>query len=178
MKTLLWIIFVIVFSILAFQDHTLIKNTGYGIVHLELANTETGVQIIKEWHHCRYGESTLLDVAHNHTRLDFLFIFAYVALIISMSNWQMQRERRMLFNELLRFNLFITVLAGLLDFIENFRILHNFQHIGSESEYWGTNWLSSVKFGLIGFAIVVFLISLLTMRRKGRIGLSRIEKSL
>ncbi|NRF37146.1 hypothetical protein [Pedobacter foliorum] len=166
MKTLLWIIFVIVVSILSFQDHTLIKNSNYGIVHLELANTELGVQILKEWHQCHYGELTLLDVARNHTRLDFLFIFTYVSLIISMSNWQMQREQRMLFNELLRFNLFITVLAGLLDFIENFRILHNFQHIGAESEYWATNWLSSVKFGLIGFAILVFLISLLTMRRK------------
>lgn len=173
MKAGLWIIFVIVFSILGFQDHTLIKNSNYGIVHLELANTDLGVQILKEWHQCHYGALTLLDIARNHTRLDFLFIFAYVSLIISMSNWQMQRERRMLFNEMLRFNLLITVLAGLLDFIENFRILHNFQHIGSRSEYWGTNWLSSVKFGLIGFAILVFLISLLTMRRK-----DRIEKSL
>lgn len=173
MKAILWIIFVIVFSILGFQDHTLIKNSNYGIVHIELANTDLGVQILKEWHQCHYGASTLLDIASNHTRLDFLFIFSYVSLIISMSNWQMQRERRMLFNELLRFNLLITVLAGLLDFIENFRILHNFQHIGSQSEYWGTNWLSSVKFGLIGFAILVFLISLLTMRRK-----DRTEKSL
>ncbi|WP_214226116.1 hypothetical protein [Pedobacter sp. B4-66] len=168
MKTLLWIIFIIVVSILGFQDHILIKNSNYGIVHLELANTELGVQILKEWHQCHYGELMLLDVARNHTRLDFLFIFTYVSLIISMSNWQMQREQRMLFNELLRFNLFITVLAGLLDFIENVRILHNFQHIGSESEYWATNWLSLVKFGLIGFAILVFLISLLTMKRKDR----------
>lgn len=169
MKTLLWIIFIIVFSILGFQDHTLIKNSGYGIINLELANTDLGVQILKEWHHCHYGELTLLDVALNQTRLDFLFIFVYVLLIISMSNWQMQRERRIFFNELLRFNLFITVLAGLLDVIENFRILHNFQHIDSLSEYWGTNWLSSIKLALIGFAIVVFLISLLTMSRKVQI---------
>ncbi len=160
MKTILWMLFVLVVVILGFHTHGL-KLSGYSIVDLELADRNFGLLILDKWQRFNYGDLTLIDIARSHTQWDFFFIVVYVVLLMTMSNWQMQRERWMPLNELLRLNLFIVFIAGILDIIENFIILHNFHHIYDAGEYMETNLLSWIKFCLIGFALLVFFISLL-----------------
>ena len=158
MKNILWIVFIGLLFVISSQCNVL-NRSGYGIIDLELSKTEQGIHILQGWQSEHYGDQTLLEVARVSTRWDFAFIVSYVSLFITLSNWQMQRERYIVQNELLRFNFLIVFVAGVLDIIENYRILHNFHHIDNLSEYLGTRWLSLVKFILLGFAFLNFIIS-------------------
>jgi hypothetical protein len=161
MKLLLWIVFLAVFTLLYHKD-TVLKSYGNnkGIVSLELSKKDAGVKLITNWRTQYYGDDTLIKVAQDHTRLDFFYILIYVSLLMVMSNWQMQRENQVLLNELLRFNFFIVVIAGVLDVIENFRMLHNFHHVNDASTYLSINLLAFIKFILLTFSVFIFLISM------------------
>jgi hypothetical protein len=136
MKKILILVFVIVCGVMSFHGKVLQHFSGKGIVNLELANKDSGVEIIALWSDTLYGDQTLLNIAQKNTHLDFLFIFVYVVLIMTLSNSQMQREKTSWLNELLRLNLFLAFLIGLLDVIENIRLLHSFHHPGNMAEFW------------------------------------------
>jgi hypothetical protein len=158
MKILLWILFITVLSILVFKGSVL-KSSGNGIIELELAEKKHAIQILSHWSTLSYGDTSFLETAKSQTRWDFVFICTYVLLMISMSNWQMQREKSILLNELLRFNLFAITIAGIFDVIENICIFHNLHHISYPEEYWGTHIVAMVKFIFAIFSILVFIIS-------------------
>ncbi len=158
MKIILWIVFVGLLFVMRYQGNIL-SSSGAGIVSLELADKEEGTAILQNWANIQYGDISLLQLATINTKWDFAFIISYVILVITMSNWQMQREQWFPLNELLRLNLFIMAVAGILDIIENFRLLHNFHHIYSTADYWSTQWLASIKFILVGLSILTFLAS-------------------
>ncbi|MBO9674651.1 MAG: hypothetical protein J7577_14485 [Sphingobacteriaceae bacterium] len=146
---------------MSFQGNILQQFSSKGIINLELADKGTGVEIISIWSDTLYGDQTLLNVAQKNTHLDFLFILVYVLLIITLSNSQMQREKTSWLNELLRLNLFLAFLIGLLDVVENIRLLHSFHHPGDLAEFWRTDFIAWPKFLMAGWAILIYLSSVI-----------------
>lgn len=158
MKIFFFIAFIGLLFVMRYQGSVL-STSGSGILSLELADKGEGISIMNKWAITSYGDQSLLQIAQTNTKWDFAFILSYVALMIALSNWQMQREKWLPLNEMLRFNLFVMVVAGLLDVVENFRLLHNFHHGNDISNYWGTSWLATIKFGLVGLSVLVFVSS-------------------
>lgn len=161
MKKILILVFIIVCGVMSFQGKVLQHFSGKGIINLELADKDTGVEIISLWSDILYGDQTLLNVAKKNTHLDFLFIFVYVVLIMTLSNSQMQREKTTWLNELLRLNLFLAFLIGSLDVIENIRLLHSFHHPGNMAEFWRTDFIAWPKFVIAGWVILVYVFSVI-----------------
>ncbi|TCD26372.1 hypothetical protein EZ456_13840 [Pedobacter psychrodurus] len=161
MKKILILVFIIVCAVMSFQGKILQHFSGKGIISLELANKDTGVEIISLWSDTLYGDQSLLNIAQKNTYLDFLFILVYVLLIMTLSNSQMQREKRSWLNELLRLNLFLAFLIGSLDIMENIRLLHSFHHPGNLAEFWRTDFIAWPKFVIAGWVILIYLFSVI-----------------
>lgn len=161
MKKILILVFIIVCGVMSFQGKVLQHFSGKGIVNLELANKDSGVEIIALWSDTLYGDQTLLNIAQKNTHLDFLFILVYVVLIMTLSNSQMQREKTSGLNELLRLNLFLAFLIGSLDVIENIRLLHSFHHPGNLAEFWRTDFIAWPKFVMVGWVILIYIFSVI-----------------
>ena len=161
MKKILILVFIIVCGIMSYQGKVLQHFSRKGIINLELANKDTGVEIIALWSDTLYGDQTLLSIAQKNTHLDFLFILVYVVLIMTLSNSQMQREKTSWLNELLRLNLFLAFLIGSLDVIENIRLLHSFHHPGNMAEFWRTDFIAWPKFVLAGWVILIYVSSVI-----------------
>jgi Mg2+/citrate symporter len=161
MKKLIWVIFIFLLLGMGFQAHVLeyATNTQYTILDLEVANKAEGQAILSSWSKVSYGEGTMLDVAKSNTHWDFLFIFCYVSLLLLHSNEQMQREKVFWLNALLRLNLLLALLAGLLDIGENLALLHDFRHVSDGRYYLETLPVTLPKFAFAFFALLVFLVS-------------------
>jgi len=160
MKTFLWIIFISVTIVMACQDRVLrCGTTGhYGVIDVEKAGPVQGLVILNEWNGKRYADKTLVQVAVNNTRWDFLFIFCYVALLLLHSNDQMQREKWLWLNGLLRLNILLALLAGTFDIIEDLLLFYDFRHV-PDNLYLQTIWFTVPKFVLAFWALAVFLFS-------------------
>lgn len=161
MKMILILLFIIVCGVMSFQGKILQHSSGKGIINLELATKDTGVEIIALWSDTLYGDQTLLNIAQKNTHLDFLFVLVYVVLIMTLSNSQMQREKTSWLNELLRLNLFLAFLIGSLDVIENIRLLHSFHHPGNMAEFWRTDFIAWPKFVIAGWVILIYVFSVI-----------------
>lgn len=160
MKKILILLFLIVFGVLLYQESLLLKLSNYGVIDLEISEQDKGASIISIWQKTLYGDQTLLTLARQNTHLDFLFIIVYVALMVTLSNSRMQREKSSWLNELLRLNLLLAFLIGALDLVENIRILHNFHHVGNTAEFWSTCYFSLPKFALLFWVVLVYVLSL------------------
>lgn len=158
MKNILWIALVVILAIMLYQG-ALIAPSGYSLLKLQCSDAIEGSQILRAWNHASAGDRTLLSIAKSNTRLDFLFIFVYILQLITLSNALMQREKNIRINELLRMNIMLAVIAGLLDLVENIIQLHNFHFPMEQSRYIPTMYPSTVKWILVCWIILVLLIS-------------------
>jgi hypothetical protein len=161
MRTVLWIVFFVVIAVMCQQEHVLASRSGHGTQGLEFVNANAGKAIVCGWQRICYGRETLVNVARSITRLDFLFILTYVCLMIACSYNQMQRERWVFWNELLRLNLILALLAGLLDVTENFILLYDLRHVYDPGLYYSTFYVSLLKWILSGWVILVWGISVI-----------------
>jgi len=160
-----WTIFILLALFMNFQAHVLKYAIcpQHTIVQLETSCKPQGQAILKAWKDKPYGEGTMLDLARSNTHWDFLFIFCYVTLIVIQSNNQMQREKWMPFNALLRLNLLLAFVAGFFDICENTLLLHNFSHV-TDGRYYLENWWATYpKFIVSGWAVLVWLVSLVKL---------------
>ena len=129
------------------------KEAGVpGIVSFEFANAIDGRLMLSSW-----KNEGLLSTARWMIWLDFAYIFFYVAIITTLSNRQVRKEPLIGLNALLRGNFFFAVLAGLLDAIENIGLLYNIQNW--TNSYFNVSIVASVKFILVGWTILIWLIS-------------------
>ena len=169
-KNLTWFVFLLLVLFMGFQGRVLqcSNSRHYTIVQLETARQSQGQAILHAWDSIRYGKGTMLDLVRSNTHWDFLFIICYVSLIMMESNAQMQRERWLFLNELLRLNLLLALLAGLCDVAENTMLLHNFRHVSDGRYYLETFWVTYPKFIFAFWAVVVWLVSVV---KSGVIGL-------
>ncbi len=131
------------------------------IASLEFAGKKIGKEMVCAWYDSPFAGSNLLSVARNNTRADFLYILIYVGLILLYSYLQMQQEKRIFLNELLRLNLLLALLAGLFDVVENVLLLYNFRHVNDSGIYISTMILSSLKFSLLGWTVLVWISSVI-----------------
>jgi len=180
MKTIIWIIFIGLIIGMGYQGRTLQRGTTahYSIFQLELSNPVDGATILKAWSNKVYGRGSLIDVAASNTHWDFFFICCYVCLLLLLhSNDQMQRENWRLLNSLLRLNLLIAIVAGLLDVGENLLLLYNFRHV-SDHFYHETIYLTAPKFILSGWAVLVFFFSVIKTAIANRIIAGKQQKHL
>ncbi len=164
MKKLLWFVFILLTIYMGYQDY-LLRSTvvsNYPIVSLEFAGKTLGKEMVCVWYDSPFAGSNLLAVARNNTRLDFLFILIYVSLILLYSYLQMQQEKRIFLNELLRLNLLLALLAGLFDVLEDVLLLYNFRHVNDFGLHISTAIISAIKFILLAWTVLVLIISVMS----------------
>ncbi len=164
---------------MGYQDHTLQNGTSpsYSICQLEFSNPAKGAVILKAWSNKEYGRGSLINVAESNTHWDFFFIFCYVSLLLLHSNDQMQQENWKLLNGLLRLNLLLAIVAGMLDVGENLLLLYNFRHV-SDHFYHETIYFTAPKFILSGWAVLVFFFSVVKTAIANRVIAAKRQKRL
>lgn len=113
--------------------------------------------LLDVWLNTKTSKGSLVPYARIVTWYDFLFIFFYTMLGISLSN-RSQLEPRVWANALLRLNMFLVVVVALLDIGENSFFFYNLNMIGES--YINTWWLSWLKWGIAIWIILVLLISM------------------
>lgn len=154
MKRVVWLVFLGVSAYMVYLGH-LLNASGYGIVDLQFADAIEGNIILGT-----YQSHNLLPIVRTHLQFDFLYLILYVWLMITLSAVQMQREKWIPLNELLRLNVLLALMVGGLDIVENIRTFHNLRHIGQPDLYWGTYWLALPKFALAAWVVLVWLVSI------------------
>lgn len=105
-----------------------------------------------------WARAGLLPLVRRVMWLDFVFIPCYVMLIMIISGTRLRKEPSIVFNSLLRANYFFAVAAGLADATENGIVLFNAGH-WQEGVIFYSWWASWLKFGLVVWAIGVWLAS-------------------
>jgi len=163
MKILLWLILIVLVVILGFESRSLEKGTTqhYSIMQLEFADAAQGKTMLKTWKQTPYAGKTLLDLVKSNTHTDFFFLIVYTILLIIHSNGEMQQERNLALNTLLRLNLFLAVIAGLSDVAENFILLYDIHHTTDTITYLSSYWVTTLKWALIAWILLVWLVSVI-----------------
>lgn len=158
MKRLVWLVFLSVSAFMFYLDY-LLSVSGYGIIDLQFADATKGNIILTA-----YQSQNLLFVVVSHLKFDFLYLILYVWLMITLSTLQMQREKWLPLNQLLKLNVLLALLVGSLDVVENMWTFHNLRHIGQPNLYWSTYWLALSKFALAAWVVLVWLVSVVKVR--------------
>lgn len=153
-RTIIWIGFLVIMLLFFWYGRFFKQAHVPGIVEFEFANAVNGNILLLSWE-----DAGLLSLAKKMIWIDFLYIFFYVAVIITVSGRQVRNESSVTLNALLRANFFVAILAGLLDVTENILLLYNIYHFNKS--YLSTCWIAGWKFILVGWIILVWLISFL-----------------
>ena len=163
MRTLLWILFAILAIYMGSEGVVVDKLTSgrYAIIQAEFADSTAGKAMFKNLNQVPYGRGTLLGLVRSNTHNDFLFILDYMLLILLCSYMQMLNEKSLALNSLLRLNLLLAVLIAALDVTENFKILYNIRHFADRGFYSCSCIVSTFKWVLSGWAVLIWLISLI-----------------
>lgn len=173
MKTILWFPFIVLLVWLELDVRAIKAGTteGYTPLQLQFADEALGKPMLCAWQNKPFGVDTLLGLVRRSIHTDFFFIISYTLLLFVHSNAQMQRERTSWLNTLLRLNLFLAILTGLLDVTENLILLYNIRHVADPGVYLSTCCISRAKWLIGGWALLVWLFSvlhvLLTGKNKG-----------
>jgi hypothetical protein len=148
-RIIIWAGFLVIMIVFFLCDHFYLKP---GIVSLEFANAMKGKSILGGW-----KNDKVLSVAQTMIWLDFAYIFFYVAIIITLSNRQIRKEPSIGLNALLRANFLFAFMAGFFDVVENISLLYNIRYW--ETSYFSAIWATWLKFILIGWTVLIWLIS-------------------
>jgi hypothetical protein len=159
LKIIIWTGFLVLLLVFSYYEYYFLNAKLSSIICFEFANANKGKEILSQW-----NSAGLLSVAKWMTWLDFVYIFCYVGIIIIFSNTQIRKEPSIGLNALLRANFFFAFLAGFLDVIENISLLYNIQ--SREASYLSLAWITWLKFILIGWTILVWLISFVKSKIK------------
>ena len=156
----IWTGFLAILLLFIYNGRFFSQAEASGIVHFELATVTNGKLILTSWE-----KAGLLPIALRIIWFDFAYIFFYVAILITLSNLQIRKESSVAFNALLRSNFFFAFIAGLLDIFENIFMLYNI-YSWSDREYISSRWIASLKFILIAWVVLVWLISFIKSKIK------------
>lgn len=158
-KIIIWAGFLVIMLLFFYFGRSFNQPGVSGIVDFEFANHAKGANILATWE-----SNGLLSLARWLIWIDFAYIFFYVAIIITVSNRQVRKEPSIPLNALLRANFFFAFLAGFLDLIENISLLYNIE--SWKTSYISLAWVTWLKFILIGWTILVWLISFIKSKIK------------
>lgn len=159
-KTLLWVGSISLMVVLSIKSFRLRWAHVATVVAFEMAGRTEAKEILQSW-----NDASVKHIVITSIKLDYLFIVFYVLLMINCSNRQMNMERNLILNNLLRFNIALAIDTGILDIAENIIMMHNIRSIG---DFIPSAWIATFKFIFAGWIIVVWLVSVLTgaVRRK------------
>jgi hypothetical protein len=165
LHNIIWVLFAVVlvfyacqYIYLASQHHCL------NILQIEIANKEKGRTLLESWYQEKIGTKTLLRYAQINTMADFALIIAYTGVMLIISYAIMQREANPFLNNLLRLNMLLAVIVGLLDILENIILLYDMYDYVPGNSFVSSQVPAYGKFLLIAYIIAVWFISLLRRR--------------
>jgi len=150
-RTLLWIGTISLMIVLVVKSFNLRSKNVPTVEAFEMASRSEAEAILQSW-----NDVSVMHTVTSSIKLDYLFIAFYVLLMLNCSNHQMNKERNLILNNLLRFNIALSIDTGILDIVENVIMMHNIRSI---DEYFPTVVISVLKFAFAGWIIVVWLIS-------------------
>jgi hypothetical protein len=159
-RTLLWIGTISLMIVLSIKSFRLRSANVPSVEAFEMSDHTEAKEILQSW-----SDASVKHIVTTSIKLDYLFIVFYVLLMINCSNRQMNIERNLILNNLLRFNIALAIDTGILDIAENIIMMHNIRSIG---DFIPSAWIATFKFIFAGWIIVVWLVSVLTgaVRRK------------
>ncbi|SFD62966.1 hypothetical protein SAMN05518672_102692 [Chitinophaga sp. CF118] len=156
-----WLGFAVVLYCFSVQSYTL--WTEYHIilpiVRIELSHAVEGRCLFAQLSATPVGSHTMLDEVLYNTRVDCFFIICYVILLMRLTYGRMQKEPSLYLNMLLRINIVLAVIAGLLDYVENNLIFYNLAHALTDKSYLSPHWYALIKFILLVWILLVWLFS-------------------
>lgn len=91
--------------------------------------------------------------------IDMLFIVFYTSVLILWTHNEMNWNGHLWTNHILRFNLLIVLLAGILDAMENMIIWYNIETFMSDADYISSRIFAGLKYILIGWVLLGILTS-------------------
>lgn len=165
----LWFGLITISLLIGFQEIRInyIEKAPFNILQLEFAGKEEGRVLLEQWASASSvppGYPTLLREARRNTHEDYIFIFFYTSILILISYNQMQREGGSRLNSLLRLNLFLAPLAGLLDVTENIILLQDMRPYNIGAYFLPSHWVSLFKFFLIIWILLIWILSILAAK--------------
>ena len=162
MRRILWILFVFTGFYMGLQSDILVRATPqkYRVFQLEFASRAQGKQILHAWNDIPFSGKTLLQVAVNHTWLNDLLLILFTSLLLLYSYLQMQHEKWLRLNELLRFNLLLTIGIFLLGIEENYLLLHNMRHVNDPLFYLNPFWIATPMYLMAGWSLIILIFSM------------------
>ena len=150
-RWLLWIGTFVLFFTLGMKAYHLWSADTPTIECFEFSNKQDAADTVKLWE-----QKNLMYTVKSSIWLDYAFLIFYVLLMINQSNHQMNVEKNLVLNSLLRLNIPLAAIAGVLDVAENSIMLNN---IRSPEDHFPTALIAAVKFVLVGWIIIVWVIS-------------------
>jgi hypothetical protein len=154
-----WVGMIAIFLVMRYYMQAFNDANLQGIIPLEFANPDDGMKILGSWQKTQSPRlGNVLEVGKLVTYYDFLFLLFYSTVLAFLSAGRRNREQSPVLKRLLHVNIFLAILAGLLDVAENLVLLHNMNHFQSGS-YISAYWLAVPKFVLAGWVILVWLVS-------------------
>lgn len=158
-----WAAFVISLGLAIYTDVDLniVQGIHYNLFELQLAGCAKGMAMLEVWERTMTDHLTsLLQEGIRQVRLDCLFLVSYTLVLGFVSYDLMVRTSAKGLNNLLRFNLVLAVLAGLLNFIGDGILLADMANYRIGVYFWSIRWLSILKFAFGGWAVAVIVVRL------------------
>lgn len=136
-------------------------NTPQGILNLEFAATPTAAgAVVAEWQASRCNDGrTLVATAVANTKLDFVFIAFYV-LFFYMTSFILGQSLPGFAGKLGLWLRWGSVLAGLLDVVENLFMFKTLQSNITGMGTYATALCAKIKFGLLAACLLYLLLGL------------------
>jgi len=162
MKNILWVLFISL-AAYSFYQGSIVAGSApehYQLIKAESADSSLGRAMFRAWEKIPYGHGTLLTVVQRNTHTDYFFILTYTLLLLLCSYLQMQNETYLPLNSLLRLNILLALVIASLDITENIKILYNIRHLHDAGLYCSPYIVSTIKWLLSGWAVLIYLISL------------------
>ena len=162
-KRFIKILFVLALIFFIAQDLYLyfVYKSYLNIIGLELADRAEGGMMLYQWWLAGKSGINLLHHAWLNTIVDFFFIIAYVGMIRIISNNLLKKDNKPLLIKLLRLNMRLAFIIGILDMMENVILLYDITNYYPGEYYISSMYLSYPKCLLIGWTVLVWLVSVI-----------------
>ena len=135
------------------------SSSGFkSILSLEFANTAAKAEaVVNTWQSESHGGKTLLEHAKINTYWDFMFIFFYSTTLF-FAHWSLPKSGNKSLQILFTCLGVASLVAGVLDIIENTGMLRSMDHIVSDRNASITSVCAWIKFILVSISISGLLI--------------------
>jgi len=162
----LWIFFFLILScFIGFYGHILTASHKFlDIFSISIADVPTLKQTFSNWQSTPVDTENLFYYAWINKWLDFIWVLAYVPVVLIVSYNIRQGEIHPLMYKLLKFNFPLALLAGLLDMAENCILLYDMHGYTAQKHLISSQFVSWPKWFILFYLVFICLLSLFTRR--------------